>query len=110
MIRSMMIVTFGIAALLAATAARAQPPAGYELALVDVDGSPDGRGIAFEMRDRSGPDGPRLWTDGLRLAALVDVVVRDHATRSGDLPRSAAGAGTGERAGELCAPRDVRRL
>lgn len=30
-------------------------------------------------------------------------VVLDHAARSGDLPRSAAGAGTGERAGELCA-------
>jgi Tol biopolymer transport system component len=59
--------------------ARAQAPAGFELALVDVDGtkkvlgqlppsvyapriSPDGKRVAFETRDRSGPDGPRLWT------------------------------------------------
>jgi Tol biopolymer transport system component len=59
--------------------ARAQMPAGYELALVDVDGtkrvlgqlpptvyapriSPDGTRVAFETRDLSGPDGPRLWT------------------------------------------------
>jgi hypothetical protein len=57
-------------------------PAGFELALVDVDGtkqvlgrlpptvyapriSPDGRRIAFETRDLSGPDGPRLWTADL---------------------------------------------
>jgi Tol biopolymer transport system component len=59
--------------------ARAQMPAGYELALVGLDGtkkilgqlpptvyapriSPDGRRIAIETRDLSGPDGPRLWT------------------------------------------------
>ena len=60
-------------------AARAQAPAGFELALVDIDGtkkvlgqlpptvyapriSPDGKRVAFETRDPSGPDGPRLWT------------------------------------------------
>ena len=59
--------------------ARAQTPAGFELTLVDVDGtkkvlgqlpptvyapriSPDGKRVAFETRDPSGPDGPRLWT------------------------------------------------
>jgi eukaryotic-like serine/threonine-protein kinase len=59
--------------------ARAQAPAGFELTLVDVDGtkkvlgqlppsvyapriSPDGTRVAFETRDLSGPDGPRLWT------------------------------------------------
>ena len=58
---------------------RGQAPASLELALVDVDGtknvlgqlppsvyaprvSPDGRRVAFETRDPSGPDGPRLWT------------------------------------------------
>ena len=57
-------------------------PAGFELALVDVDGtkkvlgqlpptvyapriSPDGKRVAFETRDLSGPDGPRLWTADL---------------------------------------------
>lgn len=59
--------------------ARAQTPAGFELTLVEVDGtkrvlgqlpptvyapriSPDGKRVAFETRDPSGPDGPRLWT------------------------------------------------
>ena len=59
--------------------ARAQAPAGFELTLVEVDGtkrvlgqlpptvyapriSPDGKRVAFETRDPSGPDGPRLWT------------------------------------------------
>ena len=68
-----------LAVLLGSTRARGQGPAGYELALVDVDGtketlgqlpasvfapriSPDGKRVAFETRDRSGPDGPRLWT------------------------------------------------
>jgi Tol biopolymer transport system component len=56
----------------------AQAPAGYELTLAAVDGtkkvvgrlpptvyaprvSPDGRQVAFETRDPSGPDGGRLW-------------------------------------------------
>src|SRR5262249_17287850 len=56
-----------------------QLPTGFELALVNVDGtktvlgqlppsvfaprlSPDGTRIAFETRDSSTPDGPRLWT------------------------------------------------
>lgn len=69
-------------AVLSGSGARGQAPAGFELALVDVDGtkrvlgqlppsvyapriSPDGRRVAFETRDRSGPDGPRLWTTEL---------------------------------------------
>jgi eukaryotic-like serine/threonine-protein kinase len=69
-------------AVLAGSTARAQPPAGFELALVNVDGtktvlghlpptvyapriSPDGKRVAFETRDPSGPDGPRLWTADL---------------------------------------------
>jgi hypothetical protein len=63
-------------------AARAQAPAGFELTLVDVDGtrkvlgqlpptvyapriSPDGKRVAFETRDLKGPDGFRLWTADL---------------------------------------------
>ena len=55
-----------------------QPEAGFDLALVSVDGtktvlgrlppsvfaprlSPDGAKVAFETRDASGPDGARLW-------------------------------------------------
>jgi hypothetical protein len=62
----------------AARGIRAQPPAAFELALVDLDGSkkvlgqlppsvyaprisPDGARIAFETRDSSDPDGSRLW-------------------------------------------------
>ena len=67
-------------ALLALTggAADAQPPAGYDLTLVNLDGTttvvgrlpasvyaprvaPDGRRVAFETRDPKGPDGARLW-------------------------------------------------
>ena len=68
--------------LLAGSGTRAQTPAGFELALVDIDGtkkvlgqlpptvyapriSPDGKRVAFETRDPSGPDGPRLWTADL---------------------------------------------
>jgi Tol biopolymer transport system component len=73
-----------VAALAAAALAHsdAQPATGYTLALVDVEGnetvlgdlppsvyaprvSPDGRRVAFETRDRSGPDGARLWTADL---------------------------------------------
>jgi eukaryotic-like serine/threonine-protein kinase len=79
MIRRMLIGTFALVALLGGVS-RAQAPAGYELALVNVDGtkqvlgqlpatvyapriSPDGKRLAFETRDVSGgPDGPRLWT------------------------------------------------
>jgi Tol biopolymer transport system component len=73
------LVALALAVLLGSTGARGQGPAGYELALVDVDGtketlgqlpasvfapriSPDGKRVAFETRDRSGPDGARLWT------------------------------------------------
>lgn len=79
MIRKMLISTFALVALLGGSLSRAQAPAGYELALVDVDGtkkvlgqlpptvyapriSPDGKHVAFETRDLSGTDGPRLWT------------------------------------------------
>ena len=80
MIRRMMIVTFGLTTLLGADLLRAQQaPAGFELALIDLDGTkkvlgqlpptvyapriaPDGKRVAFETRDLSGPDGPRLWT------------------------------------------------
>jgi Tol biopolymer transport system component len=79
MIRKMLISTFALAAL-GGSLSRAQAPGGYELALVDIDGtkkvlgqlplsvyapriSPDGKRVAFETRDLSGgPDGPRLWT------------------------------------------------
>jgi Tol biopolymer transport system component len=78
MIRKMLISMFAFAALVASVSS-AQAPAGFELALVDVDGtknvlgqlpptvyapriSPDGQRIAFETRDLTGPDGPRLWT------------------------------------------------
>jgi Tol biopolymer transport system component len=80
MIRKMLISTLALAALLGDNLSRAQGPAGYELALVGIDGaknvlgqlppsvyapriSPDGTRVAFETRDLSGgPDGPRLWT------------------------------------------------
>jgi len=62
--------------------AGAQTPVGFELTLVDVDGtkkvlgqlpltvyapriSPDGKRVAFETRDLKGPDGFRLWTADL---------------------------------------------
>ncbi|HVQ15925.1 MAG TPA: hypothetical protein VMS40_20135 [Vicinamibacterales bacterium] len=68
-----------LAVLLGGDGARAQMPSGFELTLVGVDGtkkalgqlpptvyaprvSPDGKRVAFETRDPSGPDGPRLWT------------------------------------------------
>src|SRR5829696_9266715 len=79
MIRKIVIGTFALAALLGGTLSRAQAPLGFELALVDVDGtkkvlgqlprsvyapriSPDGTRVAFETRDLKGADGPRLWT------------------------------------------------
>ena len=78
MIRKLLISMFAVVALLGGVS-RAQAPVGYELALVDVDGtkkvlgqlpptvyapriSPDGKRVAFETRDLKGPDGPRLWT------------------------------------------------
>jgi Tol biopolymer transport system component len=82
MIRKMLISTFALVALLSGGLSRAQAPAGYELALVGIDGttkvlgqlpptvyapriSPDGKRVAFETRDVSGADGPRLWTADL---------------------------------------------
>lgn len=72
-------VLFTLAVLLGGDGARAQMPSGFELTLVGIDGtkkvlgqlpptvyaprvSPDGTRVAFETRDQSGPDGPRLWT------------------------------------------------
>jgi len=63
---------------LATGSATAQRPPGFELALVNVDGtktvlgqlppsvfaprlSPDGARVAFETREPAGPDGARLW-------------------------------------------------
>jgi eukaryotic-like serine/threonine-protein kinase len=77
MIRKALMIV-GVAVIASGSGARAQT-AGYELALVDVDGtkkvlgqlppavyaprvSPDGTRVAFETRDLKGPDGPRLWT------------------------------------------------
>jgi len=77
------VMILGVALMASVSGARAQTgvamPAGYELALVDVDGtkkvlgqlpptvyapriSPDGTRVAFETRDLNGSDGPRLWT------------------------------------------------
>jgi Tol biopolymer transport system component len=73
------VVLVTLAVLLAGDGARAQMPSGFELTLVGIDGtkkvlgqlpatvyaprvSPDGTRVAFETRDQSGPDGPRLWT------------------------------------------------
>jgi Tol biopolymer transport system component len=66
----------------------AQPPRGFELTLIDVEGtreiigelpasvyaprvSPDGKRVAFETRDVAGADGARLWT-----ADLHDIAAR----------------------------------
>jgi eukaryotic-like serine/threonine-protein kinase len=82
MLHKTLISMFALTALLGGSVLRAQGPAGFELALVDVDGtkkvlgqlpstvyapriSPDGKRVAFETRDPSGPDGPRLWTADL---------------------------------------------
>jgi Tol biopolymer transport system component len=79
-LRTGVVVASMIAVLAGSSPARGQAPAGFELTLVDVDGtkkalgqlppsvyapriSPDGRRVAFETRDLTGgPDGPRLWT------------------------------------------------
>lgn len=82
MIRKMLIATFALTGLLWSGLSRAQAPAGFELAIVDIDGtkkvlgqlpasvyapriSPDGTRVAFETRDLKGPDGFRLWTADL---------------------------------------------
>src|SRR5678815_4883216 len=82
MIRKMSIAMFALTVLVSGSLSRAQAPAGYELTLVDVDGtkkvlgqlpptvyapriSPDGKRVAFETRDLKGPDGFRLWTADL---------------------------------------------
>ena len=72
-----------VVALLTAALDGRQVTRGYDLALVSVDGtrnglgilpptvfaprlSPDGRRVAFETRDVSGPDGARLWIADLQ--------------------------------------------
>jgi len=79
MTRTIPIATLALTLLLGSVVSHAQAPVGFELALVAVDGtktvlgqlpasvyapriSPDGKRIAFETRDLSGADGPRLWT------------------------------------------------
>ncbi len=86
MIRQALMI-LGVAAIAGASHAQT-PPSGFELTLVGVDGSktvlarlpptvyaprisPDGTRLAFETRDPSGPDGPRLWT-----AALSNITAR----------------------------------
>jgi Tol biopolymer transport system component len=81
-VRNAVAAALALVALLGSDRVRTQAPAGYELALVGLDGtkkvlgqlpptvyapriSPDGRRIAFETRDLTGPDGPRLWTADL---------------------------------------------
>jgi len=73
-----------VAALLGAlaTVQAGQAPSGYDLTVVDMDGtqkvlsrlpasvyaprvSPNGRQVAFETRDPNGPDGGRLWVADL---------------------------------------------
>jgi eukaryotic-like serine/threonine-protein kinase len=86
--RSCFAVVFTLAVLLGGSGARGQTPTGFELTLVDIDGtkrvlgqlpptvyaprvSPDGKRVAFETRDLKGPDGFRLWT-----ADLADIAGR----------------------------------
>ena len=82
------IIACAVFALAAGAVTRAQRLAGFDLAIVDVDGtrkvlgrlplsvfaprlSPDGKRVAFETRDRSGTDGARLW-----IAELSDLAAR----------------------------------
>src|SRR5687768_9888493 len=82
------VVALALAGALGGDGVGAQAPAGFELTLVDLDGtkkvlgqlspavyaprvSPDGARVAFETRDFTGPDGPRLWT-----APLSDIAKR----------------------------------
>jgi Tol biopolymer transport system component len=79
-VRSGFVLVFMLALLCARV--HGQAAAGFELTLIDVDGtkkvlgllppsvfaprvSPDGKRVAFETRDLKGPDGFRLWTADL---------------------------------------------
>ena len=76
------LICVSLALVLGAAALRAQAPAAFELALVDVDGTkqvigtlppstyapriaPDGKRIAFETRDPKSPEGAHIWVTEL---------------------------------------------
>lgn len=76
--RNCFVLALTLTVVLGGSGTQGQMPAGFELTLIDVDGtrkvlgqlppsvyaprvSPDGRRVAFETRDPSSPDGARLW-------------------------------------------------
>jgi eukaryotic-like serine/threonine-protein kinase len=82
------VITCAVIAFVAGAHTTAQRLAGFDLAIVDLDGSkkvlgrlplsvfaprlsPDGKRVAFETRERSGADGARLW-----IAELSDLAGR----------------------------------
>jgi Tol biopolymer transport system component len=87
-VQSTAVSTIALLMHLVGVGASGQVPAGFRLTLVDLDGnrtvvgelppsvyaprvSPDGKRVAFETRDASGPEGARLWT-----AELSDIAGR----------------------------------
>jgi dipeptidyl aminopeptidase/acylaminoacyl peptidase len=94
MTRTISIPMLALTALVSGSLSHAQAPSGFELALVTADGmktvlgqlppsvyaprvSPDGTRVAFETRDLTGPDGPRLWTADLANIARRTVLPLD---------------------------------